>query len=190
MTDKEKKGRCVRGWIDDYVCLDLETTGLSADFNEIIEIGAVRVRGGEPVAEFSTLVKPDEWIPEVITDITGISNGMVEKAPSVNQVLPALLDFIGSDPILGHNVSFDLAFLRKNCRRWLDAELENDWLDTMRISRKLLPYEPHHRLCDLERIFRLHNEHAHRALSDALLTHECYRKLKEYAELLGSSARG
>lgn len=175
----ERKGRCLTARLCDYVCLDFETTGLSADYNEIIEIGAIRVRNDEPVAEFSTLVKPEEWIPPFITGMTGISNAMVEKAPKIGEVLPSLLDFIGGDVVLGHNVSFDLSFLRAACRHCRLAEFSNDCMDTMRLSRKLLPQERHHRLCDLERIFRLRNDHAHRALSDAMLTHECYRKLKE-----------
>ncbi len=175
----EDKGKSLMVNMEDYVCLDLETTGLNPNYHEIIDIGALRVRGGKPVVRFSTLVKPDAWIPAAITNLTGISNAMVEKAPPITAVLPEFLDFLGDDVILGHNVCFDLGFLRFACRHYLGRDLPNDYIDTLRLARKLIPWEPHHRLSDLERLFCLKNECAHRALSDARLTHHCYRAMME-----------
>lgn len=97
--------------IDDFVALDIETTGLSAESNEIINIGAIRFRNNKPVSEFDMLVKPDKRIPLDITFITGIDNNMVKNSPKIKEVLPLLIDFVGDDIVLGHNVQFDLGFI-------------------------------------------------------------------------------
>lgn len=179
-TDSCGKGRSLMRLLSDYVVLDIETTGLSPARDEIIEIAAVRVRNGEVVGKFASLIRPERPISLFITDLTGISNGMVVGAPSVAEVLPRFLDFVGSDVVIGHNVSFDIGFLHSNAMRCLGRGFSNDYVDTMRLSRRLFPGESHHRLSDLEHRFGLHNASAHRALSDVLLTNDCYRYMCRY----------
>lgn len=97
--------------LKDYVALDLETTGLAPYWDEIIEVGALRVRGGEVSEHFTSLVKPRNEIDEFIIDLTGITNEMVADAPPIGEVLPQLRAFIGQDVVVGHNVNFDVNFL-------------------------------------------------------------------------------
>ena len=173
-------GREVKEPVSDYVVLDLETTGLSPQNDEIIEIGAVMVRNNTIVDAFSQLVRPERPISYFITRLTGISNRMTEGAPPITAVLPAFLDFAGDSIILGHNLKgFDLKFIRNACGKYLGRGFDNDYIDTVIISRRLFPKEKH-KLSDLELKFGLHNEHAHRALSDVVLTKQVYDKLKEY----------
>lgn len=101
----------------DFIVLDLETTGLSAKRNSITEITAIRYRNGIAGEKYSTLVKPHEPIPPEVEDLTGITNDMVRNAPPVVMVLNELLEFTGASPVLvGHNVSFDINFLRTKCQ--------------------------------------------------------------------------
>src|SRR3954470_7513434 len=96
-----------------FVVIDLETTGGSANTCAITEVGAVKLRGGECLGTFQTLVNPGSGIPPEITYMTGITEAMVTPAPRIEAVLPALLEFVGRDAVVvGHNVRFDLAFLQ------------------------------------------------------------------------------
>ena len=97
----------------DYVVLDLETTGLDPKKDKIIEIGAVRVRDGEPVAIYEQMVQPGRELGERVTQITGITQEMLEGAPYIEEVLPALLEFLGEDVLIGHRVLFDYSFVKK-----------------------------------------------------------------------------
>lgn len=182
---RPQKGKSILRFSDEYVVLDIETTGLNPARDEIIEIGAIRVRSGETVAQFSSLVRPSRPIGSFISGLTGITNGMVQSAPSIDVALPELLAFVGGDVIVGHNINFDINFLYDNALRIMGTGLSNNFVDTVRISRLLFPEMPHHRLCDLEEKFHLHNESAHRALSDVLLTAECYQRMRAYVEANG-----
>lgn len=176
--EAREKGRSLFKLLTDYTVIDIETTGLAPARDEIIEIGAVRVRGGEITDTFSALIKPERPISYFITDLTGISNAMVADAPSVGEVLPRFLDFVGSDVIVGHNVCFDINFLHDKAMRYSERGFTNDYVDTMRLSRRLFPEERHHKLSDLEQRFGLHNDSAHRALSDVLLANDCYNYMR------------
>ena len=176
------KGKSLTVCIPDYTVIDLETTGLSPSMCEIIECAAVRVRGGEVVDTYARLVHPYIAVPPFITALTGISNLMLRDEEDIEHVLPEYLDFIGDDIVVGHNVGFDVGFLCAAVRRMCGDEFANDYIDNMRLSRRLYPQERHHRLMDLEQRFGLHNDQAHRALSDTVLTQKCYEILKrEYA---------
>lgn len=178
--DRSAKGKSLLEIVSNYVVLDLETTGLDPTWNEIIEIGAIRVRNHEIVETFSSLVKPDIPIDDFIASLTGITNEMVADAPAINAILPQLFDFVGNDIVVGHNVNFDINFLYDNSLRCTGRGFTNDFVDTMRLSRRLFPEEAHHRLADLELRFNLHNENAHRAMSDVLLTKECYDYMRRH----------
>lgn len=172
-----EKGTSLMKVLSDYVVLDLETTGLDPRSCEIIEIGAVRVVNHAVTERFSALVHPETPISPFITSLTGITNAMVAHERSVAEVLPEFLAFAGNAVVVGHNVNFDLGFLCENSLRLTGRSFTNDYIDTLRLSRRLFPNEHHHKLSDLEQRFGLHNESAHRALSDVLLTQECYEIL-------------
>ncbi|OKY55947.1 BRCT domain-containing protein [Gardnerella vaginalis] len=159
--------------IDDYCVLDTETTGLSAYYDEIIEIGILRVRNNEIVDRYDQLIKPNFDIDDFITALTGITNDMLEGMPSIDSVKTDVLSFIGDDIILGHNTSFDMRFLNEGFKE----QLSNQYMDTMQFARKLYPELKHHRLSDLTDYLGLHNNE-HRALSDCTSTKELYDAVK------------
>ena len=98
------------------VALDIETTGLDAQTDAIIEIGAVRFNGKRIEGEWTSLINPGRKIPPFITQLTGITDQMILEAPPIRAVIADLRDFVGELPILGHNIGFDLSFLRKHGR--------------------------------------------------------------------------
>src|ERR1700712_3646089 len=121
-----------------FVVVDLETTGGSPASCEIIEIGAVKVRGGEVIGEMQTLVRPGTPIPAFIAVLTGITDAMVARAPRLEAALPAFLEFACGAVLVAHNAPFDLGFLKAACERvgvaWPGAES----LDTARLARRVL----------------------------------------------------
>ena len=100
-----------------YTVIDIETTGLSPLEDEIIELSALKVRDNKVVKEFSSLINPNKEISDFISSLTGITQSMVQNAPDIKTVLPLFIDFIGDDTVLGHNVSFDLGFIRTKYKR-------------------------------------------------------------------------
>ena len=121
-----------------FCVLDLETTGGSPADCEITEIGAVKYVGGELVGTFDTLVNPGAPIPPTITVLTGITQAMVIDAPRIEEVLPALLEFIGTAVIVGHNVRFDMSFLNAAAERLGYGKLPNPTSDTLGLARRLV----------------------------------------------------
>ena len=119
--------------IDDYCVLDTETTGLSAYYDEVIEIGILRVRNNQIVDRYSQLIQPEYEIDSFITALTGITNEMVAGMPSIIEVKDTVLSFLGDDIILGHNTSFDIRFLNEG----FGIKLNNKYMDTMQFARKV-----------------------------------------------------
>ena len=163
----------IKQLIDDYCVLDTETTGLSAYYDEIIEIGILRVRNNEIVDRYDQLIKPNFDIDGFITALTGITNDMLEGMPSIDSVKTDVLSFIGDDIILGHNTSFDMRFLNEGFK----TQLSNQYMDTMQFARKLYPELKHYSLSDLTDYLGLHNNE-HRALADCIATKELYDAVK------------
>ncbi|MCM1040141.1 MAG: 3'-5' exonuclease [Roseburia sp.] len=161
----------------DYVCLDLETTGLDPKRDKIIEIGAVRVRAGEITARMETLVNPGRMLEERIVELTGISDKDLEGAPDVAEVLPELLAFIGDDILLGHSVLFDYSFVKKAAVNQR-LSFEKEGIDTLKIARKFLADLESRSLGSLCDHFGIGHS-AHRALADAEATTALYKKLTE-----------
>jgi DNA polymerase III subunit epsilon len=155
-----------------FVVVDLETTGGSAASSDITEIGAVKVRGGEVLGEFQTLVNPRSAIPPFIAVLTGITDAMVAGAPRLDQALPAFLDFSRGAVLVAHNAPFDLGFLRAGCERLGLAWPAPDSLDTARLARRVLGRDeaPDCKLATLARLFRAGTTPNHRALADARAT--------------------
>ena len=166
---------------NDYVALDLETTGLSPRDDRIIEIGAVRYIGGRRTEDFSCFVNPQIPIPARITEITGIDDAMVKDAPVIEDVLGKLLDFIGELPVLGHNIAFDYGFI---CQKALIMKIKYNakGIDTHRISRSVLPQLESRSLENLCGYYHIVEEPRHRALSDAAAAARLYNCLYEEAE--------
>ena len=157
----------------DYVCVDIETTGISPQHAQIIEIGALRVRDGEVIDTFSQLIDPGVSVPGEITSLTGITTDMVEGEPSINIVLPEFIDFAGDDLLLGHNVRFDYSFLKQNAMN-LNLEFSKSGMDTLRIARAKCPELKSRSLDFLCNYFCINDENHHRAFNDAKVTSELY----------------
>jgi len=156
----------------EFVVVDLETTGGSAQACAITEIGAVKVRGGQVLGEFQTLVNPAEPIPPFIAVLTGITDAMVAAAPRLEQALPAFLEFSRGAVLVAHNAPFDLGFLRAGCERLGLRWPRPDSIDTARLARRVLTRDeaPDCRLSSLARLFRAGTTPNHRALDDARAT--------------------
>lgn len=177
-TGREQKGNSLLTFPDDFTIIDLETTGLDPTFDEIIEVGAIRVRNGDVTDTFSSLVKPEKEVDAFITEITGITNEMLADAPSISEIFSDFLSFVSNDIIVGHNVNFDINFVYDTNSKLYNQYFSNSFTDTLRLSRRLLPELEHHRLKDLINHFEIDIERQHRSLDDCKATLECYNKLK------------
>lgn len=159
-----------------FVVLDLETSGGQPSTTVgITEIGAVKVQGGAVIEEFRTFIDPGHLLPEFITSLTGISDSMLIDAPSIHEVFPDFLHFLG-DPLttvlVAHNSPFDMGFLKSAA-----LATKNDWpdylvIDTVRLARQVLSYEevPNCKLGTLAQFFNTTVTPNHRALDDARAT--------------------
>ncbi|MBI3170689.1 MAG: DEAD/DEAH box helicase family protein, partial [Chloroflexi bacterium] len=161
------------------VSLDIETTGLDEDRDAIIEIAAVRFNGKRKEGEFNTLINPGRQIPDFITGLTGIDNAMVRQAPRLQDIAHELVAFVGDAPILGHNVKFDVGFLRKKGM----FEYQQT-IDTLELASVLMPTASRYNLGSLGKQLGIPLPATHRALDDALVTHACYLRLFEIAQEL------
>ena len=169
-----------------FVVLDVETTGAAPGDAALTEIGAARFCGGEQLATFETLVDPGCAVPPFVSELTGISDAMVSSAPPASAVVPALARFVGRDVVVGHNVSFDLAFLDAALAACRHPGLSNPSVDTLELARRLVrDIVPDCALATLARAFRLEHRPAHRALADALATADLLHRLIEQATSFG-----
>ncbi|MFI9403876.1 DEDD exonuclease domain-containing protein [Nocardia sp. NPDC052316] len=155
-----------------FVVVDLETTGTSPGADAITEIGAVKVRGGEVLGEFATLVNPGRAVPPAIVQVTGITTAMVYAAPTIASVLPGFLEFASGAVLVAHNARFDMAFLRAAA-----AACDTSWptatvLCTVKLARRVLGRDeaPSVRLSALARLLGASTQPTHRALDDARAT--------------------
>ncbi len=179
---RPEKGRSILDIPDEYIVIDLETTGLSPEYNEIIEFAGIKVVDGKEIESMSILICPKKQITAEVTAINGIDNKMVKNCPSIEAVLPEILAYIGDNVIVGHNVNFDVNFLYEASMKVLEKPLTNDFLDTMRLSKRLYPEMPHHRLSDLIEKFGVGDFVEHRALGDTRQTMECLKKMQVYMQ--------
>lgn len=151
----------------DYVVVDIETTGFDRTKDEIIEIAAVRYHFGEEAKRFHSFVKPNVPIPSDITALTGIRDADVENAPSIAEVTPAFLSFLGDSPVVGHNIkSFDLPFLSTQ----MGANIGNTVIDTLPMAREAFPLLNSHKLSYLKDVLELNDGLSHRADVDVAAT--------------------
>ncbi len=186
----------VQGTLDDlgtplaevtFVVVDLETTGGSPETAQITEVGAVKVRGGEVLGEFQTLVNPEAPIPPFIAVLTGITDAMVAGSPRMSTVLPAFLEFARGSVLVAHNAGFDISFLRASA-----AANGHPWppfrvLDTVHLARQLVTRDEarNHKLSTLAHVFHSPVAPDHRALTDAQATVHVLHGLLERVGSLG-----
>lgn len=172
---------------DSFVAVDLETTGLS-DRDEVIEFGAVRITKGKFDGYFSSLVCPNRPIKPITTELTGISQALVNDAPEIFEVLPEFLKFAGNSLLLGHNIlRFDSKFLLRDSIKY-GFKLKNPMFDTLSYARKInssVQLFTALNLTYLTEFFDIDVQRHHRAYEDALATAQLYFKLREFEEKFG-----
>jgi DNA polymerase-3 subunit epsilon len=169
-----------------FVVLDLETTGTVPGESRIIEVAAAKYRGGECLGTFQTLVNPGCGLPPFIVALTGITEALVVPAPTIDEVLPTLLEFIGGAVLVGHNLRFDTSFLDADLIARGRPRLANPRVDTLTLARRFVRDEvPDCRLATLAARFRTAVRPTHRALDDVLATAEVLHCLFERAAGFG-----
>lgn len=192
---KRNKGRSLNEFPTDFCVVDLETTGLNPVYDEIIEVGLLKVRNNEVIDSFTSLVRPETvyvdedddgniiseyYIDDFIVELTGITNEMLAEAPTLKDNFEEILGFIDNDVIVGHNVNFDINFLYDFATDNYSKELSNDFWDLMKLSRRILKDIDRHRLIDLADFFG-YTFTGHRALNDCQATLDIMSMLKSYA---------
>lgn len=167
--------------IKNYIAFDLETTGLCPESDQIIEIGALKVKDGKVVDRFMEFVKPDVPITSVITEITGITNEMVADARNTRDIICDFVDFCGDDILIGHNIMFDYKFCKIYAAKY-GFPFEKKGIDTLKIARKVhKDFESKSLGCLCEH-YHILNQAAHRAYHDALATAKLYQCMAHYFE--------
>lgn len=174
------KGKSLLIKSDNYTVVDIETTDLSIYNAEIIELSAIKVRNNIIVDKFTTLVRPQSCIPLNIVMLTGITNEMVQNAPTVDNVIQSFLDFIGDDILLGHNIyQYDLNILYDITYSLLHKQIKNDVIDTFKYAKHCDVDVPNYKLSTLAAYYNITNEQEHRSLYDCVTNHKIYQELKK-----------
>lgn len=153
-----------------FIVFDLETTGLNSHESEIIEIGAVKLKGTRIIDRFSEFVKPKNKIPEKIQKLTNITDSMVSSALSIEDVLPKFIEFSKDSTMVAHNAKFDMSFIRRDCHKILDLDFNPSVIDTLQMARDLLPNLKSFGLGPLTKKLGVALESHHRAVDDCQAT--------------------
>ena len=148
-----------------YCVFDLETTGISFRTEKITEIGIMKVRNGEVIDSFETFVNPEKPIPMRVQEITHITDEMVKDAPTIEEIMPKVLEFFGDSVLVAHNADFDTSFIKYNCDR-MGLKFDNTYLDTLRLAKDLFPDYKKYKLGIIAENLGIKVEVAHRALDD------------------------
>lgn len=181
--EKRKKGKSLLSILDKFTVIDLETTGFDPQYDEILEIGALKYRYGNIIDKFHSYValedkelylEEDNYPLNVHENITV---GMLRDAPEIKDVLIDLLTFIGNDALVAHNANFDINFIYDKAYNYLDLYFDNDFIDTLRLARRLFPDLKNHKLATLCKEFNLCSPD-HRSISDCYTTLEFYNLCK------------
>lgn len=171
-------GKKLNIYVPDYVVFDLETTGTSPEYDKVVEISAVRVRNGQVESEFSKLVNPEMQIPFYASEVNGITDDMVKGAPTFDSALKDFLDFIGDDVLVGHNIhSFDMKFIYRDTNKYFGKTINNNYVDTLPLSRAYLPELFSHTLTSLAQHYKISPDGAHRALNDCRMNQQVFERL-------------
>ena len=148
-----------------YCVFDLETTGISFRTEKITEIGVMKVKDGEVIDTFETFVNPEKPIPMKVQEVTHITDEMVKDAPTIKEIMPKFLEFIGDSVLVAHNADFDTSFIRSNCEE-LGLQFNNTYIDTLRLAKDLFPDYKKYKLGIIADNLGIKVENAHRALDD------------------------
>ena len=162
-----------------YTVVDTETTGLDPQKNRLIEIAAIRIRGGKETARFETLIKPGRKLSKKITEITGITDEDLRDAPMPQDALQQFMDFLQDDIIVAHNANFDVNFIYDSLQRCALPPLKNNFVDTLRLAKFVLPCMEDYKLSSLANYYQIPQPVAHRALADCETTAQLLQKLEE-----------
>lgn len=160
--------------IDEYVVVDLETTGLAPSKDEIIEVAALKVEAGHECGEFQTLVRAKRAVPDTVSRLTGLTDEMISKGEELETAMDGFLAFVGTSPMVMHNAEFDMAFIDAALDSLDIDELDNECIDTLALARKKLPYATSHNLDDLAQLLSIEGADRHRAMGDCMITKELF----------------
>ena len=172
---------------DEYVAFDIETTGLYARRDKIIEIGAVRMKNGQEIERFQAFVDPGCRLEKRTTELTGITDDMLRGAEKIESVLPRFMEFVGDSVLVAHNADFDTAFIRHECDR-LGICYGVTSVDTLTVSQNILPKQPKYTLDAVAKYFELEDFNHHRAGDDALICGKIMAHLIPMLKELGVSS--
>jgi len=163
---------------ENYVVIDIETSGLDPEKDEIIEIGAVKVKDQEVIDKFNFLIKPQKPISSKIEGFTNITNDMLQtNGVDISVAMKLFISFIENLPLVAHNIEFDYSFLRKACSECGLNLISNQSIDTLAIARRKLKNVSNYKLETLANFFEIEVSSMHRSLSDCELTYQVYEKL-------------
>lgn len=176
---REHSGRSIVAFPEQYVVVDIETTGLNPKNDSIIEISALRFNHGELMNEYVTLIDPGIHISSFISNLTGITDSMVENKDDISISIKEFQEYVQDDVIVGYNVGFDIGFLYDNLKVIHNEYLNNDYIDVLRLTRRLLPHLPHHRQTDIAQYYGIDIHGVHRAKKDCMICQTIYEKMKE-----------
>lgn len=174
VQNKEKE------FVNDYVVFDLETTGLEATTDKIIEIGALKYKGNELIEKFNVLINPEIKLPLVITKITGLTDEDLQNERTIEEVLPEFINFIEDLPLIAHNSEFDLGFIEENIKKLNLNMISNKNIDTIEIARLYIPRAYNYKLETLKKYFHLEYG-SHRSVDDCKTTNYIYQYCKDKA---------
>ncbi len=162
-----------------YVIVDIETTGLEPDKSEIIEIGAIKTDGLKAKDVFTTLIYPTKPVPNLITNLTGISQEMVEGKPSIREALLDFTEFIGDNILVAHNTDFDISFLKYHISKHLQKEMQNKYFCTLKLARQLVTGVANYKLGTIANHMNITIPSQHRAMGDVEVTYNLWNNLVE-----------
>ncbi|MHD0319334.1 PolC-type DNA polymerase III [Fusobacterium sp. THCT1E2] len=155
---------------ESFVVFDLETMGLNSHEHEIIEIGAVKLQGTRIVERYSQLVNPRKPIPKKIQELTNISQDMVDNMPTIEEVLPKFMEFVGNSTMVAHNAPFDMGFIRRDVKKFMGYDYKPAVIDTLQMARDLYPELKAYGLKNLNKVLGLSLDNHHRAVDDSQAT--------------------
>lgn len=178
----QDNSKLLNKYVADYTLFDLETTGFSRENDEIVEVSAVKVRGGVIVDEFSSLVNPGMKMPLEAMQVNHITDAMLKDAPPIKKVLPPFFRFVGNDILVGHNIhSFDMPFIYRDCKKYFDKTPPHSYIDTLKFARSIPLKVPGYGLGALAEFFGLNTDGAHRALFDCRMNQQVFEELGRIA---------
>lgn len=173
---RDKKGCSIIDFPDNYVILDLETSGFDTQYDSIVEVCVLKIQNDTIIDSFCSFVNPNSFINyDFVEKKTGIKKSDLDNAPEFSAILPAIKEIVGENIIIGHNINFDINFLYDNS----DEFPKNDFIDTLRLSRMIHKELLHHRLCDIADYYSINYDRLHRSLDDCKITFEIYKALKK-----------